>query len=310
MLRRSVGTPGGLPAARVQRHAERARARRRPAPAPAARRPRHLHPARRRALPGRCRRGRPDRSRSGWRAPGRRTGSASATSPAAPVARELSGPARRDRGPGDGERGARVPDAPGRGRRGAAPRGSGRPRASRGPPDAVQARAAMVDAMEADKSFAAEQRVGEFHVYSLPGRSSLLPGLTTTVALFAPAQVKYERHYVVRGLLPFWGIPAAAGRRLGGAGGGELHARAAAQARVRRPAAPRRDRPPVPGGQRGPGATRGRGGDGPHARGQGRAAHGRDRVRPHRPAGADQLRDPPGQHARPAGAPSPPRIIV
>ncbi len=51
-----------------------------------------------------------------------------------------------------------------------------------------------------------EQRVGEFHLYSLPGRSTLLPGLTTSVSLFDPAQVNYERSYVVRGLVPYWGI--------------------------------------------------------------------------------------------------------
>ena len=53
---------------------------------------------------------------------------------------------------------------------------------------------------------AVEQRVGEFHVYSLPGRSTLLPGLTTSVALFAPAQVSQQRNYVVHGLIPYWGI--------------------------------------------------------------------------------------------------------
>jgi hypothetical protein len=74
------------------------------------------------------------------------------------------------------------------------------------PPMPMQARAAMADEMRVEKSFASEQRVGEFHVYSLPGRSSLLPGLTTTVALFEPAQVKYQLHYVVHGLLPFWGM--------------------------------------------------------------------------------------------------------
>ena len=54
--------------------------------------------------------------------------------------------------------------------------------------------------------FAGEQRVGEFHLYTLPGRSTLLPGLTTSVALFEPAQVKYERSYVVHGDVPFWGF--------------------------------------------------------------------------------------------------------
>jgi hypothetical protein len=74
------------------------------------------------------------------------------------------------------------------------------------PPIPLQARAAMADEVRKEQSFAGEQRVGEFHVYSLPGRSSLRPGLTTTVALFDPAQVKYERHYVVHGLVPWWGM--------------------------------------------------------------------------------------------------------
>ena len=50
-----------------------------------------------------------------------------------------------------------------------------------------------------------QQRVGEFHLYSLPGRHSLLPGQTTTVALFDPASTPSERNYVVRGQIPFWG---------------------------------------------------------------------------------------------------------
>ncbi len=44
-------------------------------------------------------------------------------------------------------------------------------------------------AVAADQ-FAGEQRVGEFHLYSLAGRITLLPGLTTSVALFQPAGVK------------------------------------------------------------------------------------------------------------------------
>jgi hypothetical protein len=58
---------------------------------------------------------------------------------------------------------------------------------------------AMVDA-------ATEQKVGEFHLYSLPGRSTILPGLTTSVGLFDPAQVKYERNYLVHGDVPYWGF--------------------------------------------------------------------------------------------------------
>jgi hypothetical protein len=64
---------------------------------------------------------------------------------------------------------------------------------------------AAADAMRTDE-FAGEQRVGEFHLYSLGGRTTLLPGLTTSVALFQPAQVKYERNYIVHGDVPYWGF--------------------------------------------------------------------------------------------------------
>ncbi len=74
------------------------------------------------------------------------------------------------------------------------------------PPVPYAGRAVMAEAMRMDKMAATEQRVGEFHLYSLPGRTSLLPGLTSTIALFEPAQVKYERNYVVRGLVPWWGV--------------------------------------------------------------------------------------------------------
>jgi hypothetical protein len=74
------------------------------------------------------------------------------------------------------------------------------------PPMPLQARAMAADAMMEKRQAATEQRVGEFHLYSLPGRNTLLPGLTTTVALFEPAQVKYERTYVVRGQVPWWGM--------------------------------------------------------------------------------------------------------
>ena len=66
-----------------------------------------------------------------------------------------------------------------------------------------QRMAAMADAVS---EFAGEQKVGEFHLYTLAGRSTLLPGLTTSVALFEPPQVKYEKSYVVRGDVPYWGF--------------------------------------------------------------------------------------------------------
>jgi hypothetical protein len=74
------------------------------------------------------------------------------------------------------------------------------------PPTPYALQAMRAEAVAVDKATPSEQRVGEFHLYSLPGRSTLRPGLTTTVALFEPADVKYERNYVVHGLVPWWGM--------------------------------------------------------------------------------------------------------
>jgi hypothetical protein len=71
--------------------------------------------------------------------------------------------------------------------------------------DRFMAKRGMVAAEAAMGDVATEQKVGEFHLYSLGGRSTLLPGLTTSIALFEPAQVKYERNYVVHGDVPYWG---------------------------------------------------------------------------------------------------------
>ena len=73
------------------------------------------------------------------------------------------------------------------------------------PPRPYEQRVAMAEMAMADQA-ASEQRVGEFHLYTLPGKSTLLPGLTTSVALFEPAEVPYEKTYEVRGLVPYWGI--------------------------------------------------------------------------------------------------------
>jgi hypothetical protein len=75
------------------------------------------------------------------------------------------------------------------------------------PPPAVPLYKARVALQELTVvSAAGEQRVGEFHLYTLPGTSSLAPGLTTSVALFQPAHVKYERAYLVHGVIPYWGM--------------------------------------------------------------------------------------------------------
>lgn len=73
------------------------------------------------------------------------------------------------------------------------------------PPMARLEGRAAAQMMDMAAAKVAEQRVGEFHLYSLPGRHSLLPGQTTTVALFDPASTPSERNYVVRGQIPFWG---------------------------------------------------------------------------------------------------------
>lgn len=52
---------------------------------------------------------------------------------------------------------------------------------------------------------AAEEEVGEAHLYSLPGRWSLTPGLETTALLFEPAEAPYQRTYLVDGQLPYYG---------------------------------------------------------------------------------------------------------
>jgi hypothetical protein len=76
----------------------------------------------------------------------------------------------------------------------------------REPPRPLMREMRVAAAADAVSEFAGEQRVGEFHLYTLAGRSTLLPGLTTSVALFEPVQVKYQREYVVRGDVPYWGF--------------------------------------------------------------------------------------------------------
>jgi hypothetical protein len=63
----------------------------------------------------------------------------------------------------------------------------------------------VAKAARMDAAAPSEQKVGEFHLYTLPGRSSLEPGITTTVGLFAPAVAKVKKTFEVRGQLPWWG---------------------------------------------------------------------------------------------------------
>jgi hypothetical protein len=65
----------------------------------------------------------------------------------------------------------------------------------------------QVMAMEAraDMPMPAQEQAGEFHLYTLPGKVTLRPGSTTTIALFNPAATAYEKRLVVRGQLPWIG---------------------------------------------------------------------------------------------------------
>jgi hypothetical protein len=90
----------------------------------------------------------------------------------------------------------------------------GRAQPPQGPPQPLARREMReADAM-AVSQVPTEQRVGEFHLYSLPGRSTLLPGQTTSVSLFEPAQVKYEHNYIVHGDVPYWGFLPQQGEQI------------------------------------------------------------------------------------------------
>ncbi len=52
---------------------------------------------------------------------------------------------------------------------------------------------------------ATEQQVGESHLYTVPGRVTLEPGVTTNVTLFDPAVAPWERSYLVRGQINYYG---------------------------------------------------------------------------------------------------------
>src|SRR5205814_1369601 len=53
---------------------------------------------------------------------------------------------------------------------------------------------------------AGQEAVGETHVYQLPGRLSLTPGVPVTVALFPASGVAYTQEFVVPGALPWQGF--------------------------------------------------------------------------------------------------------
>lgn len=68
--------------------------------------------------------------------------------------------------------------------------------------DEMAARTLM--AKESD-GMPSQQKVGEFHLYTLPGRHALEPGVTTTVGLFEPAEAPVLKSFEMLGQLPWWG---------------------------------------------------------------------------------------------------------
>jgi hypothetical protein len=59
--------------------------------------------------------------------------------------------------------------------------------------------------MDVAGGVAQSEEIGEAHLYTIPGRYTLRPGVTTTAALFQPASTSWERVYTVRGMVPWAG---------------------------------------------------------------------------------------------------------
>jgi hypothetical protein len=56
-----------------------------------------------------------------------------------------------------------------------------------------------------DEASASEQRVGEAHLYTVPGKVTLRPGETTIRALFEPTTAPVAKRLVVTSGIPYWG---------------------------------------------------------------------------------------------------------
>ncbi len=65
--------------------------------------------------------------------------------------------------------------------------------------------AARVASFDAMNKVAGEQKVGEFHLYTLPGRHQLRPGVLTSVALFEPASAPVTKSYEIRSSIAYSG---------------------------------------------------------------------------------------------------------
>ena len=73
------------------------------------------------------------------------------------------------------------------------------------PPAYAKARDGVMMTMEARAPMPTEESTGEFHLYTLPGKATIRPGSTTTIALFQPATTGYDKRLVVRGQMPWIG---------------------------------------------------------------------------------------------------------
>jgi hypothetical protein len=64
---------------------------------------------------------------------------------------------------------------------------------------------AMAGVVSFEAAPAQEQRIGEVHLYTVPGRVTLRPGQTSIVALFDPTTAPVVKRLVVQPGLPYWG---------------------------------------------------------------------------------------------------------
>ena len=74
------------------------------------------------------------------------------------------------------------------------------------PPQPFAARSLQLEAAVVSGSDASEEAVGETHVYQLPGRQSLEPGVALSVALFPQVTAPYTQEFIVPGALPWRGF--------------------------------------------------------------------------------------------------------
>ncbi len=70
---------------------------------------------------------------------------------------------------------------------------------------AAYKRGVPMAAMAMEAGPATEQRIGEAHLYTVPGKVTLRPGQTSMLALFEPASAPVAKRLVVRSGIPYWG---------------------------------------------------------------------------------------------------------